>query len=333
MVQVSQSGTIISPSSLSNATVDKTTSWTVATGTTSGCATYTIADPAVGPVTIKLGNAYGSQIPVSDTHGSTHPNQAVVLSGISCGTVPPTTVTCTPDIGGTSGIAQDHGRVTHYGTEQAFVFAGSGDIHGLPQDATITAISLELWVQDYDERGEGVPAPNAPIVTNKGSFSGTDIGSVYSTSTGLAYGGSTCRPSHANDHFSCPDNKDLLYNGGRQTTGPMWDPRPNVGSATVSVTTGISNHTLSGPNTRKTYTGDVWKITYTGDPAIANSLLKTSNNGCKGFSTSDSKDTPLVNVQWRGYSGSAIDAVVVYHFNVTYTSGGVFRTVTYTHLY
>ena len=85
MVQVSQSGNIITPSALSNATADKTTSWTVATGTTSGCATYTVADPAVGPVTIKLGNAYGSKIPVSDRYGNTHPDQAVTLSEITCG--------------------------------------------------------------------------------------------------------------------------------------------------------------------------------------------------------------------------------------------------------
>ena len=89
MVQVSQSGNIITPSALSNATVDKTTSWTVATGTTSGCATYTVADPAVGPVTIKLGNAYGSKIPVSDRYGNTHPDQAVTLSEITCGKATP----------------------------------------------------------------------------------------------------------------------------------------------------------------------------------------------------------------------------------------------------
>lgn len=51
---------------------------------------------------------------------------------------------------------------------------------------------MGLRVQDYDPKtGRSTPAPNDSIVTNNGSFSETDIGSVL-TSIGLAYGNSTC---------------------------------------------------------------------------------------------------------------------------------------------
>ena len=61
------------------------------------------------------------------------------------------------------------------------------------------------------KRAEAPPAPNDSIVTNNGSFSETDIGSVL-TSIRLAYGNSTCPPT-IRAAASCYGNKDLLCNG------------------------------------------------------------------------------------------------------------------------
>ncbi|WP_130865591.1 hypothetical protein [Acidipropionibacterium timonense] len=172
-------GTAVAPSSTTNgASYSSTTGYTTA-GTSTGTATYTIATiPTSGSIEIRLSNAYNGYIPYNG-----HPNQQVTISQVTCPSTSPTPTTCSPGINNARRVAIDHGRTNVSSTTMSLAIAGSGILTGLPTDAVITALSLDFWVQNYDATsGTGASSPAA--ATNKGSFNGTDLGAVYSTTTG-----------------------------------------------------------------------------------------------------------------------------------------------------
>lgn len=200
-------------------------------------------------------------------------------------------------------------------TDQTFLFYGWINLANLPADAQITSIRYEYWIQQRDEGAttNGVSGANGP-----GAF---DPGNRYSSLK------NSCKISYSSIS-SCS------YRG---LTGPLSHPtgssyKPNGGVASRIFTTGTSSagvtaawqdHTFRLLNNR-TATTKAWQFTFTGDPTVATSLLKSDPaTGCKSLPREQS--TPQFTVKYSSVPLPPNSVRTIYLDRtayVTYTSNG-----------
>ena len=237
---------------------------------------------------------------------------------------------CIAGVGVSSGASYDFGDTTGTGaTTQSLWFAGSGRVSGLPADAVITSANLDLVIPNRDDGVNNGAGPGAYDPGNRhvGNLpTGITCATSYAAISGCDFTKSynPARLGNAYSASSGAGTRTMLYNGGGQTTGAMWDP--SISKATVKL---VSNWT---PYTFQTgATTLAWTLRYTADTAIAQKLLTKDANGCLGFSTSTSKDTPLFNIIYNNVTKAIDPALRDFSpevvFTVTYTSAGQSYTV------
>ena len=237
---------------------------------------------------------------------------------------------CVASVGVSSGASYDFGDTTGTGTTtQSLWFAGSGRVSGLPADAVITSATLDLVMPNRNDAVNNGAGPGAydPGNSHVGNLpAGVTCSTSYATISGCDFTRSynPARLGNAYSASSGTGTRTMLYNGGGQTTGAMWDP--SISKATVRL---VSNWT---PYTFQTgIRARAWTLRYTADATIAQSLLTKDANGCLGFSTSTSKDTPLFNIIYNNVTKAIDPALRDFSpeavFTVTYTSGGQSYTV------
>lgn len=116
----------------------------------------------------------------------------------------------------------------------------------------------------------------------------------------------------------------MLYNGGGQTTGLMWDPSKST--AKVELISNLQDHSFQGTTLKGR------NLRYTADPAVAQTLLTADSTGCLGFTRATSKDTPqflsiyggLPQESYANQFPTAYDQIIT----IKYTSGGKTYTIT-----
>lgn len=117
----------------------------------------------------------------------------------------------------------------------------------------------------------------------------------------------------------------MLYNGGGQGTGLMWDPSRS--NAKVELISNLQPHNFGSTSLQ------AWNLRYTADAAVAQSLLRQdSTTGCLYFTKQMSQDTPqflsvyqnMTAISRAGQYSNGYDQIVT----IKYTSGGREFTLT-----
>lgn len=236
---------------------------------------------------------------------------------------------CEPTIALYGGASYDWGYVPGSGTTtQSFNSTFSVAVNNLPKDAEITQLHIDMTLQNRDDsvndgRYPGIFDPGNRHVTNRPS--GFTCSTSYSTITGCDFSeiyndarlGDPYQPSRY-----ASGTRAMLYNGGGQTTGDMWNP--DEGSASVTLRSNWTNFTFPGTST----TEESWTVRYSADPAIATSLLApTADGSCVTLSNTVSKDTPTLNIVYGNVNVLGDDSLETqwpgwFQLTVVYTSGG-----------
>lgn len=232
-------------------------------------------------------------------------------------------VTPNPQIQGSERYFYDWGTTGIAGsTAQQLTLAGSLWVSGLPQDAVITGLSISYWIQQRDDgaangsRGPGAYDPgnrNASITSGSCSTS-------YSTISG-------CR---------------WTYPSGSMLAAPILpgttaDNPWTGGTARTALTQNWQMHTFA--NSQAT-TARAFQMTFTGDPTIANRVMRTDAKGLKTlFANGDGtpsgiRSTPVFTLNYPSVPSPQTNAqkIILADMTVTlvYTSGGTSRTLTTT---
>lgn len=223
---------------------------------------------------------------------------------------------CTPAITAEAAGAYGWGTAGATSTNQVFKRTAQMTVTGLPADAVITKLSVEIASANRDEsvpQYYNTPTSFDPghrstqtrtqgiCTTNYAQITGCDFTNQFQAVTGAVNTTATSR---------------TLY----RTSTPGRAREPGNGStATIKLVETWTPRTWGDGQTRTSYT-----IRYEGDPRIANEMLTTDANGCKTFA---SLDVPICEQRYSNVVGPdhVPDAQIMIwdlYYWFEYTSGG-----------
>lgn len=238
---------------------------------------------------------------------------------------------CRTRISGTGGNAYNWSLMRNYTgiVAQMYKFTSQMTVTDLPADAEITGLRIDMVTENRDDAVEGHWDTNTAF--DPGHTSATTRARGTKCITNYAGIGPGCDFTRLFDpNFS--RRVDTSYTGKTlyrsPTPGRAWEPGYRS-KATIKLTSNWTDTRWTDGITRRS-----WTITYTGDPRIANEMLKEQNRGAAGCKTFRSLDVPIFEVGYsrvkapgRDRSRSGIPTDVIFTFS--YRSGGKEETLTF----